>query len=324
MKAVRKMVLALGTFLAMITGGLAGEFELKSKVEPPGPYLVGDRLTVVWEMTHDPKVKIRTDLASAALKALQQAGFEPLGDAKECATLRTVPLPHKQVTVLSAAVTTYATGVHRIEPVSIEYADATNASRKAATPEMVVPVRSVLPATKAEPKPLKDPLPYPYSFSLPTWAWIVLGSLVALAIWLWRRRSAGVALPPPPVPPYEEALQRIEALLKEGLLAAGQTKEFCDRLSDILRHYLGRRFGLASMGETSLELLAALGSAGQVQESDLGRLTTFLDECDLVKFARHSPGDVQKLVDAARGLVESTRPLPPPAQATAAQGGGSR
>src|SRR5262249_30331496 len=148
--------------------------------------------------------------------------------------------------------------------VAIAFHDAAGAAQKAQTPEMVVPVASVLASGKAEPRDVKAPVPYPFVFQLPAWAWGLLIALAGLAGWLiMRRRPVKPVVVPPPPPPDVEALGRIDVLLSEHLIREGHIKEFCDRLSDILRHYVGRRFGLASMGDTSYELITALEEGNQ-------------------------------------------------------------
>jgi hypothetical protein len=208
----------------------------------------------------------------------------------------------------------FTTGVHRVAAVNIDYRDAAGNKHSASTPEMVVPVQSVLPAGKVEPRDVKAPVPYPFALALPPWAWGLIVALGGLVVWLlMRRRPVPAVVAPPPLPADEEAFRKIDALLAENLLRNGQVKEFCDRLSDVLRHYLGRRFGLQSMGDTYYELLAALELQPQLTPEDHAELTRFLDACDLAKFAKARPDEAQltALVEAARGLITRTRTEPP-------------
>jgi|GEM_PF-1597229 len=290
------------------------DLEIKGRVEPPGPYSVGDRMRVVWELYSDPRIKVESDLTAAALKSLQDAGLEPVdaGDGASPAMLSNSKEKDRQIQRLSVPVTTFTTGVHRIAPVMVTYKDVKGAVQKVATPEMVVPILSTLSGAKPEPRPFKDPVPYPYRFSLPTWVWIVLASVAVLGMILFRRwRAPRLAFVAPPLPPHEEATRRIEALLAEGLVAVGQVKEFCDRLSDILRDYLGKRYGLSSMGETSHELILTMTSGNHLGPDQLSGLTQFLEECDLAKFARHTPSstDLDGLVQTARRMIDITRPV---------------
>lgn len=321
----RKLLLGIMSF-ALVWPAVAAELEVKTRIEPPGPYHVGDQLRFVWDVQHDPKVKLDSDLAGPLAAALHDGGFEAAGvaptatttGAEDVAALPKVEAaPPKDVggqmhTVLSAPVTMFTTGVHRVNSVPIEYRDAAGNKQKAATPELVVPVQSVLSA-KAEPRDVKAPVPYPFVFSLPAWAWALLVALVGGLVWLaLRRRPVKPVVVPPPPPPDVEAFRRIDGLLAENLIPAGQVKEFCDRISDILRHYLGRRFGLASMGDTSYELLEALERQTPMAQDDRQQLASFLEACDLAKFAKAQPDEPQMmgLVESARGLVTKTKPAP--------------
>lgn len=320
----RRKLLLLIMLLALVWPARGAELEIKTRIEPPGPYHVGDRLQFTWTIQHDPKVKLDSDLAGPLGAALHDGGFEAAGipptatttGAEDVAALpKVTAAPPKEVggqmqTVLSAPVTMFTTGSHRVNAVSIEYRDAAGNKQKATTPELVVPVQSVLSA-KAEPRDVKAPVPYPFVFALPAWAWALIAAFVGGLIWLaLRRRPVAVAVAPPPPPPDVEAFQRIDGLLTENLIRAGQVKEFCDRISDILRHYLGRRFGLASMGDTSYELLESLERQTPMPQEDRNQLASFLESCDLAKFAKAQPDEQQMmgLVESARGLVTKTRP----------------
>lgn len=308
----------------------AAELEVKTRIEPPGPYHVGDRLTFTWDVQHDAKVKLLSDLAGPLSAALHEAGFEAAGVAPTATTtgaedVAAVPKVTAQPsapstaglhTVLSAPVTMFTTGVHRVAAVPIEYTDVAGAKQKASTPELVVPVQTVLEKGKSEALDVKAPVPYPFVFELPAWAWaLIIAALGGLAWLVMRRRPvAPVVIPPPPLPEVE-AFSRIDKLVGESLIKDGQVKEFCDRISDILRHYVGRRFGLASMGDTSYELLDALERQTPMAEADRSTLGSFLEACDLAKFAKARPDEQQLLglVESARGLVTKTTPSAPPA-----------
>ena len=322
----RRKLLVLVMLVAAAWPVAASELEVKARIEPPGPYHVGDRLRFVWDVQHDAKVKLDADLATPLAMALKDGGFEAAdvpasatttGSEDVAAVPRVEPSPAAAPpgsvhTVLSAPVTLFTTGVHRVAGVAIAYHDAAGAAQKAQTPEMVVPVASVLTSSKAEPHDVKAPVPYPFVFQLPAWAWGLIIAFVGLIGWLiLRRRPVKAVVIPPPPPADVEAFTRIDALLGEHLIKEGHIKEFCDRLSDILRHYLGRRFGLASMGETSYELITALEEGNQMAGPDRDQLSGFLESCDLAKFAKARPDEAQLLglVDAARGLVGRTKPV---------------
>lgn len=161
----------------------------------------------------------------------------------------------------------------------------------------------------AEARPNAPPLPQREPFTALRWALATLAAALLLApllLWLRKRflnRAKPVVLPPPPPPPWVLARAALESLATSGLVESARFDEFFDRLSDLVRRYLGDRFGFDGLESTSDEVLRAL------RKSTLGRLhhdeaRAILEEADLAKFARAS-------TDAARcGLViDRTRAL---------------
>jgi hypothetical protein len=142
-----------------------------------------------------------------------------------------------------------------------------------------------------------------------TLVWILLGGVAAAALaflaWRWWRRPRPAKAISVPARPLEvRTREAIEALARENLPALGRTKEYYVRLSEIVRGYLGERFGVEALECTSSELLAALRklSAPSLPQE---RLAEFLSESDMVKFARaqRSPEDCARALEFAYLLV---------------------
>lgn len=104
-----------------------------------------------------------------------------------------------------------------------------------------------------------------------------------------RRPPAGppVAPPPPPVDAWREFEEDLRRLAGSGLLQRGDLKEYIERLSMILRVYLGRRYAVPAPDMTGEELAAWSVAAGGALEE---RILRFVDETDLVKFAKAPVG----------------------------------
>lgn len=138
----------------------------------------------------------------------------------------------------------------------------------------------------------------------------ILATVLALLLFRWlknRRRVERVVPPPPPVPAHIRAMEALAALQREDAL--GREKEIYFRLSEILRDYLGERFGFSALDMTTEELLSTLRRV-PTPGLDYTRFEIFCREADLVKFARFeaSPGMVKTALDAAVGFVQSTVP----------------
>lgn len=155
--------------------------------------------------------------------------------------------------------------------------------------------------------------------SLPDWMvnywWILLIilAIIAVAIWLWRRyRTTGAILPKKPEPtPYESAISALRALKEKKLWENGMEKEYFTELTDVLRTYLYRRFGINAMEMTSRQILAAL-SANKETKDKKPMIRQILDMADFVKFAkvRPLPADNIQSLENAIAFVEQTKPVP--------------
>ncbi len=145
--------------------------------------------------------------------------------------------------------------------------------------------------------------------------------LITLGLSAWRRgRPVPVVPPPPPRHPALVAHEALEAIAQGDLLARGLTKDYYDAISDIVRRYLGGMRGFDAIEMTSDELLAQLRAnpLPGVTHVEVARL---LSECDLVKFANHTPTheECDEVLAMALGLVR--RGLPAATSATPRPGG---
>jgi hypothetical protein len=129
----------------------------------------------------------------------------------------------------------------------------------------------------------------------------VLLFVVARRLRSRRNEAPRPALGPLPRPPHEIALEELAALSGAGMLERAEVKEYHIEASDILRRYVEARFRVDALEMTTREVLAGLETAGSEPRFREG-LRAFLDQCDLVKFAKVRPG-----MDASRQLLELGR-----------------
>lgn len=158
---------------------------------------------------------------------------------------------------------------------------------------------------------------------------ILLPLLVAALLFIVARRlrsrrneSPRATLGPLPRPAHELALEALAALAGSGMLERGEVKELHIEASDILRRYVEARFRVEALEMTTREVLVGLERAGAERRFRDG-LGSFLEQCDLVKFAKVRPG-----ADASLELLELGRRLvldsvPAPAPRSAPPGGGA-
>ncbi len=137
---------------------------------------------------------------------------------------------------------------------------------------------------------------------------VLAAALAWLAVW-WMRRPRPVPPPPPPRPPWEIAFEELFAVRYAGLAKEARFAEHYDRVSDAVRKYLGGRYGFDGLETTTREMTSILKRV----EPPVVELTTilgFLDECDLVKFARFTPSDEDctRILDQGEHIVRVTIP----------------
>lgn len=150
------------------------------------------------------------------------------------------------------------------------------------------------------------------------WVWVVPLLLAAACVaglaYAWfRRRRAAPALPAAPrISPDRRALDRLDALAAKGYLESGRHEPYFVELSDIVRHYVEDRFGLHAPEQTTEEFLRAAAKSRLLSDPHQQVTREFLEQSDLVKFARWAPGrDVmERAMEAARRLVLETRLAP--------------
>lgn len=155
----------------------------------------------------------------------------------------------------------------------------------------------------------EDPVPKYVLMGLA--AMLVGGLLALLAVRLWQRRPKVLPPPPPPIPAWRIALDRLEALRTDGprAIEEGRVPAWIDQLSDVVREYLGKRFGFDGLECTSNELLQRFRQATRGAHTT-AELEVFLGECDLVKFAQGAmtPSQAEAMYDSAYRLVRSHLP----------------
>ncbi len=121
----------------------------------------------------------------------------------------------------------------------------------------------------------------------PTWAWWALGGgvilFIAALIWLgWWLGQRSHSTPAPSSRTL--AMRALESLRTQTEQTVPYT--FSVAVSDVLRTYVSRQYNLRATEQTSPEFLASISSSPRFSDGDRELLATFLDRCDLLKFAR--------------------------------------
>jgi len=167
---------------------------------------------------------------------------------------------------------------------------------------------------KANPKPVRQMEEWTAAKNAAIGGAIALAAaaLLAWALSWWRRRPKPVVPPPPPRPPWDVALEELFDVRHARLVEQGRFAEHFDRVSDAVRRYLGARYGFDGLETTTREAMSALRKVTP-RIAVLTDVETFLENADLVKFAKLTPTETE--CDAALGraeeLVRRTMPAAP-------------
>ena len=154
---------------------------------------------------------------------------------------------------------------------------------------------------------IKPPVEIPSGWA---WAWWVLGAIVAGAARLVAMEilaeTAGCA---PPASADTAACPR-PPTPGGGPGLAQPAQAFVIAVSDTLRAYLEERFSFRAPERTTEEFLHELQSTNLLDASQKERLSEFLQRCDLVKFAKYEPREMElrDLHASALRLVDETEP----------------
>jgi hypothetical protein len=209
----------------------------------------------------------------------------------------------------------FLSGTYPIPAFTFEFHDVNSPEDKKyelTTEPIDIEVTSLLGEQRAELK-IEDiegvvDMPRPKSFA---WVWI-LGVIVLVAatgLWLYLRGKRVKELVRIFKPAHELAYERLRALINEDLIGAGRIKEFYERISDILRHYIEHRFSLRAPERTTEEFLTELANTDVLPAAEKQRLGEFLQHCDLVKFAKHNPTteQIQETFNLVKDFIEKTK-----------------
>ncbi|MDO4970808.1 MAG: cell wall anchor protein [Bacteroidales bacterium] len=146
------------------------------------------------------------------------------------------------------------------------------------------------------------------------WVWILLliaATLLYAYFKWWRKGKNPLKRVKKRKPPYEEAVERLNLLKSKQLWQNGREKDYYTGLTDILREYIDRRFGINAIEMTSSEIIDALKNNSETQLVN-DQLSEILAIADFVKFAGQRPlaDDNERSFQRAVNFVDATKPQP--------------
>ncbi|MFC1709960.1 hypothetical protein ACFL2J_07900 [Candidatus Omnitrophota bacterium] len=163
-------------------------------------------------------------------------------------------------------------------------------------------------------KDIKPPVYFPRDYLILI---IILAAVIAAGLFFWlrsllnKRKKERPKFTPPPKPADQLAYEALRALQVKNLPAAGKIKEYYIELSDIVRRYIENRFNIRAPEMTTEEFLFSLRDCVALTDVHKNLLKDFLEQCDMVKFARYGPTleEIDNSFKAAWRFVDETKPV---------------
>lgn len=169
------------------------------------------------------------------------------------------------------------------------------------TDSLLVNVATVpVDTTKIKKYPIKSIKSEPYTFDdFKMYIYIALAILAIIAFWIYwfvirKRKEEEEAPTYRTLPPYEEAIYRLNELDEKLLWQNNKVKEYYSELTEIVRGYIERELKVPALENTTDEVLSMLkdfkdAETIQTSKETIDKLKDLLREADLVKFAKSKP-----------------------------------
>lgn len=248
---------------------------------------IGDLIQYTVRVTHDEEIQVKMPGHGANLGGFEIRDYNVEKPKKEDGQI---------VSEAVYTISTFFVGEFDIPPLTIYYQFPGDTIHQSLTTEKIHIVVESLKASEAgDIREVKHPLEIERSRWI-LWRWIFLGLLILLCgligYLIYRQKKLGKNIIPvreaPPRPPHEIALEALQALQESDLLQNNQIKEYYIEISEIIRQYIGGRYFVIAMEMTTTEVLQGLKKE-DIAENHLNMFESFLNRCDLVKFAKHIP-----------------------------------
>jgi len=302
------LVRCLGTwvaccFLVGISSALSQETkaQLKTSVDATA-VTIGDLVTFKLSVKHPETLKIVFPPVGISLGEWTVRSSKQLPSSK---------LPDGNIEdSLEVQLAAYKTGDFEVPALNVETVKSSGAKEVLASEPIKIAVQSVLTGKQDTLKDLKpqseiEPDYKPFLFFLAALA--SAAYLVYRSIQYFKRRTKAPVLKPERVRSAEEiAREAVERLLARKLLEQGHFKQFYLELSEIVKRFLGSTLGVHSLERTTEEFTRDLRGVS-VPSAQYRMIREFLEDCDLVKFAKYRPSaaEVEQIIARSRSMIDS-------------------
>jgi hypothetical protein len=263
---------------------------------------VSDNLATIGDRIHlKIIVKTNADVDKITLKAAQK-DFEVLDQGP------TQKRTQEDYTVFEKdiQVAFFKVGEFNVGPFEIDLKKGEAVIETRETNSVPVTVKTVLNEEDKDIKPLKSLIeikgnPF-YIFKYVLIGVAIIVAVVVFIFWLRRRRRIPVK-EVPHLSPIEELEAMIKELYKKELFEKGKVKQFFTELTQVLKNFLHRTYGINAEDFTTYETLYELMRT-EKESAPVNSMGFLFNTSDLVKFAKFEP-DTRVMTEIS-GKLEDT------------------
>lgn len=192
------------------------------------------------------------------------------------------------------------------------------------TDSLLINVATVaIDTTKIKKYPIKTIKKEPYVFDdFKLYIYLLIAAIVIIGFWIYwfviRKRKTEEDEPTyKALPPYEEAIYKLNELDEKLLWQNNKVKEYYSELTDIIRGYIERELKVPALEKTSDEIIDMLKDFNDADtitpnKETIVKLKELLREADLVKFAKSKPlaSEIEEDRKDAEEIVHHLKPKP--------------
>jgi hypothetical protein len=192
------------------------------------------------------------------------------------------------------------------------------------TDSLLINVATIaIDTTKIKKYPIKSIKKEPYVFDdFKIYIYLLIAALIIIGFWVYwfviRKRKMEEETPTYiALPPYDEAIFKLNELDDKLLWQNNKIKEYYSELTDIIRGYIERQLKVPALEKTSDEILEMLENFHNADSLDtdketIKKLRNLLREADLVKFAKSKPlaPEIEEDRKDAEHVVHNLKPKP--------------
>ncbi len=263
---------------------------------------IADQITYTVTLTYDPK-KIKTPPFSPGTNL---SSFE----IKDYKIYKQKKKKGKIIQKYEYIITTFTIGEFKITPLEVNYTTHSGEEKKITAPEISIIVEGIKPSQtdRGDIRDIKSPVYIKWGFLF----YLILAIILLIigggtGLYFYRKKKTELFSAPQDTTTAEEiAFRELEKISQMDLIKQGKIKLYYILISEVIRKYIEKRFEISVLDRTTYELYRQMRMLN-INNKQCRQIRDFLEECDLVKFAKFEPGE--KTINAdfimAKEIIET-------------------